>query len=142
MLETQTVPVNIAENISTTSDSPKHTLSNNKTKSKRVKLRESVETSDTSEKLLETLKEILRRGDAEDQFGAYVASELQNLDPSRQRIGKIEIINTLKRLVTSQLCGKVSSESSANIQQHYLNNTNGSAATLQSASWMKSYTDF
>ena len=76
------------------------------------------------------------------QFGAYVASELRNLDPIRQRIGKIEITNTLKRLVTSQLCGKVSPESSANIQQHCLNNTNGSAATLQSASWIKSYTDF
>ena len=76
------------------------------------------------------------------QFGAYVARELQRLDPSRQRNGKIEITNTLKRLVTSQLCGKVSPESSANIQQHCLNNTNGSAATLQSASWIKSYTDF
>ena len=65
------------------------------------------------------------------QFGAYVASELRNLDPIRQRIGKIEITNTLKRLVTSQLCGKVSPESSTNIQQHCLNNTNGSAATLQ-----------
>ena len=65
MLEIQTVPVNIAENISTTSDSPKHTLSNNKTKSKKVKLRESVETSDISEKLLEILKETLRGGDAE-----------------------------------------------------------------------------
>ena len=27
MLETQTVPINIAENVSTTSDWPKHTLS-------------------------------------------------------------------------------------------------------------------
>ena len=51
MLQIKTVPVNIAENISTTSDSPKHTLSNNKTKSKKVKLREPLETSDTSEKL-------------------------------------------------------------------------------------------
>ena len=41
-----------------------------------------------------------------------------------------------------QFCGNVSSESSPNIQQQYLNNTNGSAATPESASWMKSYTDF
>ena len=42
----------------------------------------------------------------------------------------------------SQFCGNVSSESSANMQQHYLNNTNGSAATPKSASCVKSYTDF
>ena len=42
----------------------------------------------------------------------------------------------------SQLCGNVSSESSVNIQQQFLNNTNGSAATLLSTSWTKCYTDF
>ena len=83
MLETQTVPTNIAENVSTTSDWPKHTLSNKKTKSKKIKLREFVETSHTSEKLLETLEETPRGRDAEDQFGAYVTSELPSLDPSR-----------------------------------------------------------
>ena len=30
MLETQNVPINIADNVLTTSDSPKHTLSNKK----------------------------------------------------------------------------------------------------------------
>ena len=35
-----------------------------------------MEISDTSEKLLETLKETLHGRDAEDIFGAYVASEL------------------------------------------------------------------
>ena len=83
MLETQTIPVTIAEKLSTTSESPKHTLSNKKAKSKKVKLREFVETSYTSEKLWNTLKETPRRRDAEDQFGAYVASELPSLDPSR-----------------------------------------------------------
>ena len=38
MLETQTVPINIAENVSTTSDWPNHTLSNKKTKSKKINL--------------------------------------------------------------------------------------------------------
>ena len=138
----QSVPVSIAENILTASDSPKHTLSNNKTKSKKVKLRESVETSDTSEKLLEALKETLHEGDTDEIFSTYVASELSSLDGSRQRIGKVEITNSLKRTAMSQFCGNVSSEPSANIQQQYLNNTNGSAATPQSASWVKSFTDF
>ena len=66
MSDIQTVPVSTAENISTVSDSPKHTLRNNKTKSKKVKLRESVGTSDALEKLFETLKETLHGGDAED----------------------------------------------------------------------------
>ena len=35
-----------------------------------------METSGTSEKLLETLKETLHGGDAADIFGAYVACEL------------------------------------------------------------------
>ena len=35
MSDIQTVPASIAENISTVSDSPKHTLSNNKTKSRK-----------------------------------------------------------------------------------------------------------
>ena len=83
MLETQTIPITIAENVSTTSESPKHTLSNKKTISKNIKLREFVETSHTSEKLLETLKETPRGRDAENEFGAYVASELPSLDPSR-----------------------------------------------------------
>ena len=82
MSDIKTVAVSIAENRSTASDSPKHTLPNNKTKSKKVKLRKSVETSDTLEKLLETLKETLHGGDAEDIFGAYVASELRSLDAS------------------------------------------------------------
>ena len=47
MSDIQTVPVSIAENISTASDSTKYTLPNSKTKSKKVKLRESVETFDT-----------------------------------------------------------------------------------------------
>ena len=72
----QSVPVCIAENILTANDSPKHTLSNNKTKSKKVKLRESMETSDTSEKLLEALKETLHEGDTDEIFSTYVASEL------------------------------------------------------------------
>ena len=42
----------------------------------------------------------------------------------------------------SQFCDNVSSESSANIQQQYLDNTKGSVATPRSASWMKSYTGF
>ena len=101
-----------------------------------------METSGTSEKLLETLKETLHGGDAADIFGTYVACELRSLDTSRQRIGKTEITNTLNRLATSQFCGNVSSESSANVQQQYLNSTNGGAATPQSVSWMKSYEDF
>ena len=101
-----------------------------------------METSDNSEKLLETLKETLHGGDAEDIFGASVACELRSLHASRQRIGMIKVTNTLNRLALSQFCGNVSSESSANIKQQYLNNTNGSTATPQSASWMKSYTDF
>ena len=92
MSDIQTIPVSMAENISTASHSPKHTLPNNKTKSKNVKLRESVETSDTLVKLLETLKETLHGGDAEDIFGAYVASELRSLDASRQRIGNESIL--------------------------------------------------
>ena len=72
MSDIRTVPVSIAENILTASDSPKHTLSNNKIKSKKVKLRESVETSETSEKLLETL----HGGDAEDIFGTYLGNKL------------------------------------------------------------------
>ena len=140
MLDIQTVPVSIAVNISTASASPKHILPNNKTKSKKVKLRESVKSSDTSEKLLETLIETLYRGDADARcLNALVP---RCLDASRQKIGKIEITNTLNRLAMSQFCGSASSESSANIQQQHLNNTNGSAATQQSASWMKSYTDF
>ena len=87
-----------------TSDSPKNTPPYNKTKSQKVQLSES---ADISEKLLETLKETLHVGDAEDIFGAYVASELRSLDASRQRIGKIEITNTLDRLETSQFCGNV-----------------------------------
>ena len=98
--------------------------------------------SGTLEKLLETLKETLNGGDAEDIFGVYVASELWSLDASREKIGKIKITNTLNRLAMSQLCGNVSSESSVNIQQQFLNNTNGSAATLLSTSWTKCYTDF
>ena len=35
-----------------------------------------METSGTSEKILETLKETLHGGDAADIFGAYVACEL------------------------------------------------------------------
>ena len=88
------------------------------------------------------MKEALHVGDAEDIFGAYVASELRSLDASSQRIGKIEITNTLNRLETSQFCGNVSSESSADIQPQYSNNTNGSAATPLSGSWMRSYTNF
>ena len=61
MSDIETVLVSIAENILTASYSRKHTLPNNKTESKKVKLRESVETSDTSEKLLETLRETLHR---------------------------------------------------------------------------------
>ena len=53
------------------------------------------------------MKEALHVGDAEDIFGAYAASELRSLDASRQRIGKIEITNTLDRLETSQFCGNV-----------------------------------
>ena len=70
MSDIRTVPVSIAENILTASGSPKHSLPNNKTKSKKLKLRESVETSETSEKLLETL----HGGDAEDIFGAYLGN--------------------------------------------------------------------
>lgn len=77
-----------------------------------------METSDISNKLLETLKETFPRGDAEDIFGKYVASELRSIDASRQRINKIEIRNTLNHATMSQLCGNVSSESS-NIQQQY-----------------------
>ena len=65
----QTVPISIAENISTASDSPKHRLPNSKSKSKKVKLRKSVEISDTSEKLLQTLKETLHERHTEDIFG-------------------------------------------------------------------------
>ena len=72
MSDIRTVPVSIAENILTASDSPKHSLPNNKTKSKKLKLRESVETSETSEKLSETI----HGGDAEDIFGAYLGNEL------------------------------------------------------------------
>ena len=43
-------------------------------------------------------------------------------------------MNSLNRIAMSQFCGNVSSESSANIQQQYLNNTNGSAATPESTS--------
>ena len=65
--------------------------------------------------LLEILKETLYRGGAIDIFGAYVASELQSFDASRQKIGKIVITNTLSRLATRQFCGNVSSKSFANI---------------------------
>ena len=58
-----------------------------------------METSDTLGKISEILKETIHRGDAEDIFGVYVASQLGSLDVSRQRIGKIEITNTLKHLV-------------------------------------------
>ena len=93
-----------------------------------------METSDTSEKLLEALEETLHEGDTDEIFSTYVASELWSLDASRQRIGKVEIMNSLNRIAMSQFCGNVSSESSANIQQQYLNNTNGSAATPESTS--------
>ena len=76
-----------------------------------------METSDTSDKLLETSEETLHGVDAEGICGAYVASELRSLDASRQGIGKIEITNTLNRLAMSKFCRNVSSESSANIPQ-------------------------
>ena len=55
------------------------------------------------------MKETLDGGDAEDIFGGYVASELQRLDASRQRIGKKEIKNSLNHLATNPFSGKVSS---------------------------------
>ena len=89
--------------------------------------------------MLETLKETLHGGGAKDIFGTYVTSELRRFDA---KFGKIEITNTLNRLVTNQFCGNLSSQSFANIQQQYLNNTNGLVATLQSVFLMENHTGF
>ena len=89
--------------------------------------------------MLETLKETLHGGGAKDIFGTYITSELRRFDA---KFGKIEITNTLNRLVTNQFCGNLSSQSFANIQQQYLNNSNDRVATLQSVFWMENYTGF
>ena len=98
------------EDVSVASDSvaKKHSTTNKKPKSKKVKMgTPPTENSDMPEKLLNTLKETLNRGDAEDVFGAYVASELRSLDARRNRIARLEISNTLNRLAMSQFYGNV-----------------------------------
>ena len=143
--------------VSVASDSvaKKHSTANKKPKSKKVKMGPPpTENSDMSEKLLDTLKETFNGGDAEDVFGAYVASELRSLDARRNRIARLEISNTLNRLAMSQFYGNVpytpqqpldshtNVSNSTSSQQSLPTNVQANAVSPQTGPWVESYTDF
>ena len=90
------------------------------------------------EKLLDTLKKTLNGGDAEDVFGAYVASELWSLVARRSRIVRLEISNTLNRLAMIQFYDIVPYTPQQPLGSH----TNGSNSTPSQQPGVEGYTEF